>query len=92
MCPELKSRVQDTLVTGSSGRQLPVLPQLVAEQGPGLTSLELKQMGRDTIAGLIAGILQKYTKREVRHWDTPAPTVATQVWDNLLWLCLFLGH
>ena len=64
MCPELKSRVQDTLVTGSSGRQLPVLPQLVAEQGPGLTSLELKQMGRDTIAGLIAGILQKYTKRE----------------------------
>ena len=56
-------------MTGSSGRQLPVLPQLVAEQGPGLTSLELKQMGRDTIAGLIAGILQKYTKREVRHWD-----------------------
>lgn len=30
----------------------------------GLTSLELKHMGRDTIAGLIAGILQKYTKKE----------------------------
>ena len=88
MCPELKSRVQDTLVTGSSGRQLPVLPQLVAEQGPGLTSLELKQMGRDTIAGLIAGILQKYTKREVRHWDTPAPTVATQVCGTIYYGCV----
>jgi len=28
-----------------------------------LTSLELKHMGRDTIAGLIAGILQKYSKK-----------------------------
>jgi len=26
--------------------------------------MELKHMGRDTIAGLIAGILQKYTKKE----------------------------
>jgi len=48
----------------TQGRQLPAVPQGLGEQGPGLTSLELRHMGRDTIAGLIAGILQKYTKRE----------------------------
>lgn len=52
------------MTLGGQGRQLPAVPQLLAETGPGLTSLELRHMGRDTIAGLIAGILQKYTKRE----------------------------
>merc|ERR1719422_1336954 len=49
------------------GRQLPALPNphILTDQGASaLTSLELKHMGRDTIAGLIAGILQKYTKKE----------------------------
>ena len=41
-------------------------PALLASDQAGLGSLELKQMGRETIAGLIAGILQKYTRREVR--------------------------
>jgi len=41
---------------------LPAPPTLQLEHG--LTSMELKHMGRDTIAGLIAGILQKYTKKE----------------------------
>ena len=41
-------------------------PALLAGDQAGLGSLELKQMGRETIAGLIAGILQKYTRREVR--------------------------
>ena len=58
------------MTPGGQGRQLPSVPQVVGEQGSGLTSLELRHMGRDTIAGLIAGILQKYTKREVRHKDT----------------------
>ena len=60
----LKFCVQDPCVTGQ-GRQLPAVPQGLGDQGSGLTSLELRHMGRDTIAGLIAGILQKYTKREV---------------------------
>ena len=42
-------------------------PALLAGDQAGLGSLELKQMGRETIAGLIAGILQKYTRREVRY-------------------------
>ena len=74
----LKFCVQDPGVT--QGRQLPAVPQGLGDQGPGLTSLELRHMGRDTIAGLIAGILQKYTKREVRH---PATTGDTSVRDNL---------
>ena len=79
-CPVLKFCVQDHGVTlGGQGRQLPAVPQLLAETGPGLTSLELRHMGRDTIAGLIAGILQKYTKREVRHSDLGG----TSVRDNL---------
>jgi len=51
-------------VTSSQGRVLPALPShhLLDNTQP-LTSLELKHMGRDTIAGLIAGILQKYTKK-----------------------------
>ena len=56
------------------------MPQGLGDQGPGLTSLELRHMGRDTIAGLIAGILQKYTKREVRH--TATTTGDTSVRDN----------
>ena len=49
------------------GRRLPAVPPaLLAADQAGLGSLELKQMGRETIAGLIAGILQKYTRREVR--------------------------
>ena len=49
------------------GRRLPAVPPaLLASDQAGLGSLELKQMGRETIAGLIAGILQKYTRREVR--------------------------
>ena len=47
------------------GRLLPAPPTASGLQlEHGLTSLELKHMGRDTIAGLIAGILQKYTKKE----------------------------
>ena len=46
---------------------MPALPgqpphQLLDHPQP-LTSLELKHMGRDTIAGLIAGILEKYSKK-----------------------------
>ena len=74
----LKFCVQDPGVT--QGRQLPAVPQGLGDQGSGLTSLELRHMGRDTIAGLIAGILQKYTKREVRH---PTTTGDTSVRDNL---------
>ena len=81
-CPVLKFCVQDHGVTlGGQGRQLPAVPQLLAEPGPGLTSLELRHMGRDTIAGLIAGILQKYTKREVRHRHSDLG--GTSVRDNL---------
>ena len=75
----LKFCVQDSGVPGQ-GRQLPAVPQGLGDQGPGLTSLELRHMGRDTIAGLIAGILQKYTKREVRH--TATTTGDTSVRDN----------
>ena len=55
------------IVQDGSGRQLPALPShlLHHDQAVGLSSLELKHMGRETIAGLIAGILQKYTKKEV---------------------------
>ena len=52
---------------GVGYRRLPAVPPaLLAGDQAGLGSLELKQMGRETIAGLIAGILQKYTRREVR--------------------------
>jgi len=54
---EIQSRAGET-----HGRILPAPPTLHLEHG--LTSMELKHMGRDTIAGLIAGILQKYTKKE----------------------------
>ena len=57
--PHLPPRPPDHL---PQGRLLPAPPTLPTEHG--LTSLELKNMGRDTIAGLIAGILQKYTKKE----------------------------
>ena len=61
----LKATLQD--VSSGPGRVLPALPgqpphQLLDHPQP-LTSLELKHMGRDTIAGLIAGILQKYSKK-----------------------------
>ena len=32
--------------------------------------MDLKHMGRDTIAGLIAGILQKYSKKEEVKYTT----------------------
>ena len=58
----LKATFQD--VPSGQGRVLPALPShhLLDNNQP-LTSLELKHMGRDTIAGLIAGILQKYSKK-----------------------------
>ena len=53
------------LQESGKGRLLPAPPTASGLQMEhGLTSLELKHMGRDTIAGLIAGILQKYTKKE----------------------------
>ena len=67
MISSLKATFQE--VTSGQGRVLPCLPQHHQHllDNPPLTSLELKNMGRDTIAGLIAGILEKYSKKgEVR--------------------------
>ena len=59
----LKATFQE--VSSGPGRVLPNLPlqhQHLLDNPP-LTSLELKNMGRETIAGLIAGILEKYSKK-----------------------------
>merc|ERR1719361_2268411 len=61
---EAEAREASKDVTSSQGRVLPALPSHHFLDHPQpLTSLELKHMGRDTIAGLIAGILQKYSKK-----------------------------
>ena len=61
----LKATFQE--VSSGPGRVLPSLPLPLQHQhlldNPPLTSLELKNMGRETIAGLIAGILEKYSKK-----------------------------
>ena len=65
-CSSTSAQLTDVnLQESGKGRLLPAPPTASGLQMEhGLTSLELKHMGRDTIAGLIAGILQKYTKKE----------------------------
>ena len=78
----LKATFQDVSSGSGQGRVLPSLPQHHQHllDNPPLTSLELKNMGRDTIAGLIAGILEKYSKKgEV--------SVFSEARESQDWLC-----